>query len=320
MRSQENPVMARKVRGPKMRLSGFPVMEPLCNAFAAICATRMRKDLRTGVDVEIRGYEAVRHGAYLQALAPNSAIHTLAFSQNGGAGLVRAEHRLLDAIITQSLRSANEPMMAVDDRALTPIDITIYRRFVGLLAQAFDDAIIEVCGRSAIGRGQPDRFERDPGMVRIAADRAELFTIHMSIQIADQAESTELDFAVSVSTLAPLKEDLLRSATLDTDMVAQWERSMRDQVTDMELGSQCVIDLGDFSVGELSRLEQGALIELPPDAMNAIELRVPTTGGDVTMARGRLGANGRHKAVRLVDDPSAEFLAPLRALLEDATP
>ena len=316
MRSSENPVMARKVRGPKMRLSGFPVLEPLCNAFATICATQARKVLRTAVDVEVRGYESARHGAYLQSIPSSSAIYTLTFSQIGGAGLVRADPDFLSAIVEQSLGSSGDPLLAVENRELTPIDVSIYGRFVELLAAAFDEAIVEICGRSAIGRAEASRFESEPGMVRIAADRAELFSIRLGFRIADREEFVDVDFAVAVATLAPLKDDLLRSVTLDTNMLELWECSMRDRVMELQLASQCVIDLGEFSVGELSRLEQGALFELPPDAMDAIEMRVPTADGDVSVARGRLGANGRHKAIRLVDDPSADFLAPLRALIE----
>lgn len=320
MRGRENPVMARKVRGPKMRLTGFPVLEPLCNAFATICATEARKDLRTDVEVTVRGYEALRHGVYLQDLPQVSAIYLLAFGKTGGGGLIRAETGLLNRIIDLSLGTSDAPELAVEDRPLTSIDIAIYRRFVDVVATAFDAAIVEICGRSAIGRATSVRFVQQPGMVRIAPDRAEVFSVRLGFRIGADAETSELDLVIPVATLAPLKDDLARSAATDDEMAAEWEDAMRERVMGLTLGTDCIVDLGFFSVGELSRLEQGALIELPHDATNAIELRVPTVGGDVAFARARLGASGRHKAVRLVDDPDTDFLRPLRAMLDEAAP
>ena len=155
-------------------------------------------------------------------------------------------------------------------------------------------------------------------MVRIAPDRAEVFSVRLGFRIGGDADIAEMDLVIPVASLAPLKDDLARSAATDDKMVAQWKDAMRERVMGLTLGTDCIVDLGSFNVGELSRLEQGALIELPHDATNAIELRVPTVGGNVAFARARLGASGRHKAVRLVDDPDADFLQPLRAILDDA--
>ena len=301
-----------------MRLSGFPALEPLCNAFATIVATRVRKDLRASVEVDVVGYEVLRHGAYLDRLDKSTGLYTLAFNQTGGTGMVMVDAPLLDRIIGLSLGTTDNPMMTVEDRPLTQIDLAIYRRFVELTAAAFDDALYEVCGCSAIGRATPSRFEPKPGMVRIAPDRAELLAIKLGVRIAD-GEEERLDFVLPVSTLQPIREDLLRTATTDEEMLKLWEGAMRERVMGMQMRTDCIIDLGDFSVGELSRLEQGVLLELPPDAMNSIELRVASTGGDISFARARLGANGRHKAVRLVDDPDTDFLEPLKDLLEEST-
>ncbi len=317
MVGRENAVLTRKVRGPKMRLSGFPALEPLCNAFATIVATRARKDLRTGVDVDVVGYEVMRHGAYLQRLEPSTGIYTLAFQETGGTGLVMVDGALLSQIIALSLGTANNPLMVVEDRPLTQIDITIYRRFVELASAAFDAAVTEVCGRSAIGQAAPFMFEPRAGMVRIAPDRADVLVIKLGFRIGEEDEA-QMHFVVPVATLMPIRDDMAQYASNDEEMLKLWEGSMRERVMGMSMQTDCIIDLGTFSVGELSRLEQGAMIELPQDAMNTIELRVQTDGGDVSFARARLGANGRHKAVRLVDDPDNAFLEPLRNMLEDS--
>ena len=316
MRRSENPVMARKVRGPKMRVTGFPALEPLCNAFATICGTLARKAFQCNVDVSLYGYESIRHGDYLRQLIAPSAIYLLSFPETQGSGLIKAHPKLLTKILDLSLGGDGSSETGGQDRPLTQIDLAIYGRFVDLVATAFNDAIIELCGRSGIGHAVRTRFEEQPGMIRIAPDRAEVFTIKLNFSIEGEEEPAGLDLVIPVATLEPLKRDFSNVVSANEATLAIWETSMRERVMGLELGADCVISLGDFSVGELSRLEQGGLIELPLDAIGAVELRVPTLGGDVALARGRLGANGRHKAVRLVEDPDAAFLEPLRRLTD----
>lgn len=319
MNRHENPVIARKVRGPKMRLAGYPPLEPLCNSFAAICGTRVRKALNADVEVEVFGYESIRHGSFLQKLESPTSIYLLKFARTGGLGLVRAHPDLLDRVLDLSLGNADSGLAAEGERPLTPIDISIYGRFVDLVAMAFDEAVVEICGRNRLGRAMRAHFESVPGMVRVAPNRADVFAIKLGFRIGEQARFAGLDFVLPFATLAVLKDDLAETATVDEAVLDLWQKSMRESVLGLPLDTDCVIELGAYSVGELSRLQQGALLELPPDAMNTVELRVPTTDGEVAFARGRLGANGRYKAVRLVEDPSADFLEPLRQIADIAT-
>ena len=310
MNRQDNRVLLRKVRGPKMRLAGFPPLEPLCAAFATIGATAVRKAFDTTVEVDVVGYEAIRHGAFLQRLNAPTTIFLLDFPAIRGHGLVRAHPELLSRVLTVSLATTG-----ADDRSMTPIDISIYGRFVDLILRAFGDAVAEVCGRNKLGRAVRGQFETSPGMVRVAPGRALVFVIKLGFKIGDQTDFAGLDLVLPLATLETIKDDLSETVLPDETVLETWERSMREQVLELPLQTDCVIDLGDFNVGELSRLRQGELLELPPDAMNSVELRVQTAAGEIAFARGRLGANGRHKAIRLVDDPSEEFLEPLRGIV-----
>lgn len=318
MDRHENPVISRKVRGPKMRLAGFPPLEPLCSAFATICGTAVRKALGVPVAVDVFGYEAIRHGAFIQKLDAPTAIFLLKFPQSGGLGLVRAHPDLLGRVLDVSLANAGTGPMPDDQRPLTPIDISIYGQFVDLVIGAFDEAVVEVCGRNGLGRAVRAHYETAPGMVRVAPNRAEVLAIKLGFKIGDQRRFSGLDFVVPLATFKSVKDDLAETATTDESVLQTWEAAMRERVLGLPLDTDCVIDLGAYNVGELSRLRQGEMLELPPDAINSVELRVPTTGGEVSFARGRLGANGRHKAIRLVEDPSRDFLEPLRRISDDA--
>ena len=311
MANGENGVLSRKVRGPKMRISGFPAMEPLCNAFASICATMSRKDLRPGIDVSVFGFEVFRHSDYLRQLNAPSAIYLISFPQSRGTGLVKAHPQLLSKILDISLGGDGSFEGGQVDRPLTQIDVAIYGRFVDLVCRAFDEAIRELCGHSPLGPPRRSKFEEQPGMIRIAPDRAEIFAIKLNFHIGDEKPNAGLDFVVPVSTLEPLKGDLKNIVPTSEAGSAAWESYMRGRVLDLPLDLRGVIEVGSFSVGELSRLRQGQVIELAATAIDEVELRIETTDGPVAFARGRLGSKGRHKAVRLTDDPDADFIRPM---------
>lgn len=317
--SQPEPdasVLSRKVRGPKMRLAGFPAMDPLCNTFASISATRARAELRPGIDVSVYGFEVVRHGDYLRQLRAPSAIYLLSFDAQQGAGLIKAHPRLLGKVLDIFLGGDGSFEESNFARALTGIDLSIYGKFVELMGRAFDEAIHELCGRSAIGMPSPTRFEEQPGMVRIAPDRAELFVIKLNFHVAEDKRGAGLDFAIPVSTLEPLKKDLLSTENPNDPMRLVWAENIKNQVLCLPLKMEGVVELGGFTVGELSRLRQGQLLELPYDALSKISLRVPTRSGPHRVARAKLGAVDRHKALRLLEDPDRPFLEPMIRLAE----
>lgn len=317
---QDQSVLARKLRGPKMRLAGFPAMDPLCHTFASIAATRVRSELRPGINVSVYGYEVARHGDYLRGLFAPSALYLLSYAAQQGTGLAKAHPRLLGKVLDIYLGGDGSFEESNFSRALTQIDLSIYGRFVDLVTKCFDEAIRELCGRNQIGTAKRVRFEQQPGLVRIAADRSEIFIIKLNFHIGDDKRGAGLDFVVPVSTLEPLKRDLIAAQGTVDPTRAVWARHMLGKVTEIKLPMTATIDLGKYTVGELSRLEQGMLLDLPRDALGRVELRVQAGDGPVVVVRGKLGAMERQKAIRLNEDPDPRFLAPLRRQLDQRDP
>lgn len=320
MANKDDSIIRRKVRGPKMRISGFPAMDPFCNAFASLSATMARKELRSGIDVTIFGYEVVRHADYLGQLRAPSAIYLTSYPATGGQGLMKAHPRLLNKVLDLALGGDGTIDDMGGERQLTPTDLKIYGLFVDMVNGAFDETIHELCGRNVIGKPIKTRFEEQPGMVRIAPDRAEVFVIKMNFHVGDDERGAGLDFVVPVTVLEPLKRDLNTAISTNASVLALWEQYMYDQVVDLPIRLDGVLPLGKFSVGELTRLEQGMVIELPSRAVEEVELRVETADGPFRITKAKLGSNGRQKALRILSDPDASFLQPLREMQRPAGP
>lgn len=310
----EDTILKRKVRGPKMRIAGFPTMDPFCNALASLSATMSRKALRSAIDVTIFGYEVVRHADYLRTLRAPSAIFLLSFPISGGSGFIKAHPRLLSKVLDISLGGDGTFEDSAGGRALTAVDLAIYGRFVDIMTRSLDETINELCGMNPIGAPMKTRFEEQPGMIRIAPDRSEVFVIKMNFHIGEDERGAGLDFVVPVTVLEPLKRFLNTTVSANDATLAIWEQHMYDQVMQLPIEADSVIPLGEFTVGELSRLEQGTVIELPTDAVNEVQLCLETVEGPHRLTVGRLGTRGRHKALRVMEDPDAEFMEPLKAL------
>lgn len=309
-------ILARKVRGPKMRLAGFPPMDAFCHTLASISATRVRAELRPGIDVSVYGFEVTRHGDYLRSLFAPSAIYLLAFPDVKGLSLVKAHPRLLGKVLDINLGGDGSFEEKDFQRSLTAIDLAIYGKFVDMMARCFDDAVQEHCGRSAIGLAARTRFEQQPGMVRIAPDQAEVFIIKLNFHMNDDKRGAGLDFVVPVSVLESLKRDLIAAQGQGSDMMRHvWADHMRTEVMDLPLRLKAVVPAGSHSVGRVNRFKLGDVLELPADALSKIELRAATSTGEVTVTTGRLGAADWSKAVRLDAPPDPRFLAPLREAL-----
>lgn len=309
---QDN-ILSRKVRGPKMRLAGFPPMDPLCHTFASISATRVRAELRPGIDVSVYGFEVARHGDYLRSLFAPSAIFLLSFTDQKGMALTKAHPRLLGKVLDIYLGGDGSFEESNFQRSLTAIDLSIYGRFVDIIAKCFDDAVREHCGRSEIGVALRTRFEQQPGMVRIAPDQAEVFVIKLNFHMNDDKRGAGLDFVVPVSVLESLKRDLIAAQGQGSDVMrGAWEEHMMREVIETRLPLKAVIPAGAHTVGRLSRLAHGDVLELPLDAMQKIELRAQTMEGPVRIAGGKLGAVDWSKAVRLEGPVDERFLEPLK--------
>lgn len=309
----EDNILVRKLRGPKMRLAGFPPMDALCHTFASIAATRVRADLRPGIDVTVYGFEVARHGDYLRGLFAPSAIYLLSFPHQVGMALIKAHPRLLGKVLDIYLGGDGSFEESNFARSLTAIDLAIYGRFVDLVAGCFNEAVLEHCGRSATGVAHRAKFEQQPGMVRIAPDQAEVFIIKLNFHMKDDKRGAGLDFIVPVSVLELLKRDLINAQDQSSDTIrGAWADHMMSEVMEMRLPLRGILPIGKFSVAELNRLEPGKLLELPVNGLDSIALETTTASGPVTIAHGRLGARDRHKAIRLNEEIDPRFLAPLR--------
>lgn len=90
-----------------------------------------------------------------------------------------------------------------------------------------------------------------------------------------------------------------------------WAPALRRNVLGIEIPLSVVLDRLMTSVGDLSRLQVGQVIDLDPNSLTALEIAAATSAGPANIARGRLGSWQSRKAVKLTTDIDQDFVRGL---------
>ena len=99
-----------------------------------------------------------------------------------------------------------------------------------------------------------------------------------------------------------------RSAAIKKTETSPWRVKLAHNVKKLELDISVVLSKMYCSVGELSRLAPGQIIDVDEEALGALELVVTTNEGRNTIASGQLGAVKSQKAVKLTTEIDDTFL------------
>ncbi len=90
-----------------------------------------------------------------------------------------------------------------------------------------------------------------------------------------------------------------------------WSDKFRQHVLNSELPLTAVLDYISTTVGELSRLQVGQIIDLHPNALRSLEVTVMTDTGPTNLAHGRLGSYQNNKAIKLTTRIDQDFISGL---------
>ncbi|MCI4663442.1 MAG: FliM/FliN family flagellar motor switch protein [Neomegalonema sp.] len=160
-------------------------------------------------------------------------------------------------------------------------------------------------------------FEHLPMLANIVTEKADVLFIQVSLDIGEAARSGNFNLVLPFSSLDLIKAQLQKSSNVNTAAANDaWASHMFDVVLESELDLTPVLHTTSYSVGELSSLRVGQVLKIENGAHENIELKLSGGGEAVEIANAKLGTLKDNKALKLTGDPNAEFLAPLRAILE----
>ncbi len=203
-------------------------------------------------------------------------------------------------------------------RKFTTIDEVLTLSFAEAVMDCFEQAIAPPPRRE----GEALRFSHYVGALSALLDApndTDMLIYRLAMRFDRAADALDLTFLVPLSALEVLQagDDAARRVLGATAADRHWQRAMVQAGCQAELGLTCVLAQIDMSVGQISDLREGSLIELPIDQTMDVDLRIDQPGGvhdQPVIAQGRLGTASGKRAIRLSAPPAPgliDMLAPL---------
>lgn len=306
-------VVRRKVDQSRVSLSAFPMLNVLAATHARETASRLRSLYNTLADVQTEATAIVRCGRYISALPTPSVLGVIEIGGVPDAAAFHIDAELVSHIVDLSLGGDPGAAQSFVDRMPTMIDLAMCQRFADAVLETFEDAVRAVCKGKELGRLRCTRIETTPQMAAIAPERSEVLIMNQRAQIGDAPRSGFFELVLPLSVIDPIKRDLMRnfgsSSKLNADL---WERHLRQGLMGSRLSLTAVVDVQKLPLSKVAGLKIGDVLTLSRGLSDEVDLVMATREGELSIAPCRLGAQGRMKAVKLLDDPRDDVLRLLR--------
>ncbi len=304
-----NAIIRRKIEQSRVSVSSFPKLNVLAAAHARETAARVRSLFNTLADVKTEASAVIRCGRYLRGLPTPSVLGEVEVDGVENSAAFHMDAELVSHVVDLSLGGDPALDSSYPDRMPTSIDLAMCGRFANAILDAFGRAVATVCRGKSLGVMRCARFETTPQMATIAPERSEVIIINQRVEVGESTRSGFFELVLPLSVIDPIKHDLMQHfgspSALNSDL---WERSLRTSLMQAQLDLDAVIETQKVPLHKLSTMKVGDVLELNVGAIDEVSLRAPTSAGQTTLARCRLGAKGGLKAVKLLDEPRRDIV------------
>jgi flagellar motor switch protein FliM len=308
-----NAIIRRKIEQSRVSVSSFPKLNVLAAAHARETAARVRSLFNTLADVKTEASAVIRCGRYLRGLPTPSVLGVVEVDGVENSAAFHMDSELVSHVVDLSLGGDPALDSSFPDRMPTSVDLAMCQRFANAILDGFGRAVSTVCRGKSLGVMRCSRFETTPQMATIAPERSEVIIINQRVEVGESTRSGFFELVLPLSVIDPIKQDLMQHfgspSALNSDL---WERSLRGSLMQSRLDLDAVIETQRVPLQWLSTMKVGDVLPLNVGAIDEISLRVPTTAGQTTLSRCRLGAKGGLKAVKLVNEPRGDVIDLLK--------
>lgn len=276
--------------------------------FVSKAAQTVFADLLQGdVDVKAKAGGS-RRLVSLLAGAPDPGVYYWVTDEEGAPALLVTISGPFAALLTERLLGG--PLRAPEGEApATRLEFEMAGSLIDVITPALN-AVIAKCAPGA----PEEALGGKRGLVSPAAVMAEIEELEMA------AIAVDLDIAgataASAAQLLFVRSFLERLGLLETEgagaeSAPEWSGGLKRNLMVAEIPLSAVVARIPSTVGDLSRLEIGQVLEIEGDALSALDLVAATEKGPAVIAKGRLGAFMTKKAVKLTTSVDPDFVAGL---------
>ena len=310
-------VLRKKLGGVQARGYRYPIQRELSAALEFAAAKGTTDVLKTSADAIVAKSRVGRLEMLTGSLPSPGLLAGLAFA--GGTAILALDLALTGHLV--DIRTGGDPEKGDTPVPRTPtaIDLALCRPVISAILAEFDKGLAELTGGPALGAYRQAWIEQLPASLQFLIPDQPYLQFDVTLDIGGETgRSGTFHLVLPLALIEPIETVLRRRGIAPAQVDSQdWSRHMRKVVAATRIDLAAVIDHSRMRVAELARLEVGAFFALPGRTLDDVMLELCVDGQTCRIGRGRLGAFGRHKAVKLTEPPDTALIEPLGAALTD---
>lgn len=280
---------------------------PLLKVLTKFSQPALCELLRADAEVKARAAGSRRLAAQLAGAADPGVYYWLT-DESGAPALLISVASSFAAALTERLLGGPLKLQDASDK-IGALEFEMAGSLVDLLTPAVNAALFKLspsCGDELFGGKKGLRLP-----AHVIVDREEMEVVGVSLDIEAEGASmngfVQLYFARGVLEAHGLIAIEGGARPADTT----WSAKMRRSLLTAEIPLTAIVDRIPSTVGDLSRLKVGQVIDIRDEALAGLELVATTVDGPATVAFGRLGAFHARKAVKLSGPIDPAFFSGL---------
>ena len=315
MSGETNRVVRKKLGAIRSRGYSFPIQSRLSALVEQAAARGATRVLGLAVEAIVTHSRVDRLAPVLEGL-PAPGLYFALETAGGEAGLIGLDMPLVDHLVEVLAAAEPGPWEARPARTPTAVDAALSAPVIDAVTGDLHAAIAGLAGDLALAPFRRGRVEHAPAGLQHALPDQQYLVLRLNLEIGDDGRTGDACLALPLGWLEPVEEAVRRAGLASGQGESEnWRRHMRGVVRITPLELRAVLDRGRMQVAELSRLNVGDVFPLADVTLEDVVLELRTGNGARTVARGRLGAWRRNKAVRLGEPPDPALFAPLAEAL-----
>lgn len=307
MTSEKSSVLAKKIAAARNKASPSSNVED----FAAAVAAAVAKNAAALLEAECAACAAMKGGllgAALDGAADPGIYYWLTDASSEPALLLAVDPRFANVMTTRLL--GGELTSPPAEAAATAVDFEMAASLVDLLTAPLNALLQKPNSAPARLSSTGRRGART--LKEVLRERETLavcaFDIELAVETAKHPKAISLIFARSFLERAGV---FTLAAQPAKAAASGWTPALRRNLLNIEIPLAVILGRLMTSVGDLSRLQVGQVIDLNPNALASLEISAATSAGPAYVARGRLGSWQARKAVKLTTDVDQDFVRGL---------
>lgn len=309
MSTNESSLLARKIAAGRSKIDTFPALKEFGAEAAKSAAEAIGELLQGAVEATISDSGMTALSEALSEGADPGVYYTVMDDSGEMAALVSISPAL--SVLTMERLLGGDLGAPADNAESGQLDFRMAESLVDTVGAALNDLFRKDLETTVHIRPGGKKGARSP--IEAIGDNATETVFKLEMEFTFDEIELSGAFAIYFPIRFIERLGLMRrrksATTISKDSL--WAKQLRQNILNCELPLPVVLFRYATSVGELSRLKVGQVVDLEPTALHALDITAVTDAGPVSLAHGRLGAYRRRKAVKLTTEIDKGFIRGL---------